>query len=281
MEVKLRKPNAFISTFKPIVETYVFELKQQKKKFLTFTIIMSAVGILIGYVLNIFPEQGLSTNSMAYMRGGLGFMTLFLLFGACFFFSAIIVSEYSEKTGYIVFPKINKFKLVLGKYVADFTLIAGSVLVYYIVLGTLSLYFYGGPLPIQFFQSFGFAMLYILTLSSFVTFFSSFMKSVNITIISTILLLLIGFSIVTQIVTMIYPNVEPIFAFDYLGNLVTYIVQEKFPTTIAERYQEFNVQGFSFRTWITPTIEMGTTMMLIYTGLFMGLAIIIFARKQL
>ncbi len=35
---------------------------------------------------------------------------------ACLFFAAIICSEFDKKTGYIVFPKINKYKLILGKY---------------------------------------------------------------------------------------------------------------------------------------------------------------------
>ena len=93
--------------------------------------------------------------------------------------------EYDKKTGYITFPIINKYKLVVGKYLGALTLMIGVCGVFYIALGVLGIYWYGGPINYRYYYSFGITILYILAVASFVTFFSSFMKNVNITIVST------------------------------------------------------------------------------------------------
>lgn len=265
---------------KPILNTYVFEIKQQKRKFIVFSVISGLICLLTNFILNsAFAEFNLANNLMEYLRGGVGFVTMFVLFASCFFFSGIICSEFNTKTGFVVFPKINKYKLIIGKYLGNLTMIIGVMSIYYFILGLLGLYYYTGPIPVQFYYSFGICIVYIIMLSAFVTFFSSFMRSVNITIVATILLLLIVFQIVDSIVVMTNPDFEPLYSFNYLSGLISEIIQEKFPTN---RYvdQEFE-RGFRFRQWITPTIEMGITVMFLYAALFLLLASIIFKRKQL
>ncbi len=268
---------------KPLFTTYIFEIKQQKKKFLIFSVISALICVLTNFILeNAFPESQLADNLLLYLRGGIGFVGLLVLFGVCFFFSGIICAEFSAgKTGFVVFPKINKYKLILGKYLGDLTLILIVIGIYYFVLGLFGLYYYTGPIPIQFYQSFAIGIVYVIMLSAFVTFFSSFMKSVNITIISTILILLIVFSIVDQIVVIANPDFEPLYSFNYLGGLVSEVIQEHFPTKLSDRYVDITFEDFTYRQWITPSIEMGITVMLLYTVLFLGLASIIFKRKQL
>jgi ABC-2 type transport system permease protein len=204
------------------------------------------------------------------------------------FFSGIICSEFNKRTGFIVFPKINKFKLIIGKYLGNLILVVSIVAVYYFILGLFGFYYYGGPINIRLFYSFGFAVLYIIALSSFVTFFSSFMRSVNITIITTLIILLIGLNLADSIVTLILKDsFEPLYSLQYLGNLITTILQNPFPDP---RYVEFSFGGmgpggmggdFSFGTWLTPSIEMGTTLLIIYIVTFFALAAVLFKRRQL
>lgn len=265
-----------------ILYTYVFELKKQKKKFYIFLIITLAISVLSNlYPYVAFPEQSISSTRMSFLSGGLGFISLLTLILGCLFFGGLIVSEYSTKTGFIVFPKINKYKLLLGKYLANLTLVAIIMFVYYYFLALVALYYYGPPIPIQFIYSFGIAMLYVLALSGFVALFSSFMKSVNMTIIASFLVLLMGFSIVDQIIVLTNPNIEPLYSLSYVGGLITSIVQENFPTSTSGRYMDFEIQDFTFRTWLTPSIGMGILVLLLYTVVCMILAAIIFSRKQL
>ena len=280
----MEKFNDFYLELKPIVHTYIFELKKHKNFFIVFTVIVCLISFLISFMpIAFFPENSLDPSQSDYLQGGLGFISLIMIFGCCFFFSGIICSEFSTKTGYITFPKINKYKLIIGKYLGNLTLFIGVISIYYFVLGLLGLYYYGGPIIVRFFYSYGISILYILAVSSFVTFFSSFMKSVNITIITTILLFLIVFSLVEQIIVLISVDFEPIYSLNYISNLITEIMRINFPKTVEDRYTEFSIprSGVSFRMWNTPSIEMGITVLLLYTVICFTLSSIIFKRKQL
>ena len=272
----------------PIFNTIVFEIKKQRKKFYFFFLITILVVLLISYFLVLIPGNLLSDTFINFFSGGLAFIEFITLFAACMFFSGIICSEFDKRTGFIVFPKINKYKLILGKYLGNLILVISIIGIYYFLLALFGIWYYGPVINIRIFYSFGFAVLYVIMLSSFVTLFSSFMRNVNITIITTLILLLIGFNIADQIVTLIYLDAfEPLYSPIYLGNLISSILNYPFPDP---RYVEFSFGGmgpggmggdFTFGTWITPSIEMGLIMFSVYIVVFFVLAAYLFKRRQL
>ena len=284
----MRKKNDSYIGMTPIFHTIIFEMKKQRKKLYFFILVTILVAVLLGYILQLFPEYLLSDTQAAFFSGGLGFISFISLFAACLFFSGIICSEFNKRTGFIVFPKINKYKLIVGKYLGNLFLVIFIITVYYFVLGLFGFFYYGGPINIRIFYSYVFAVLYVIALSSFVTLFSSFMKNVNITIIITLIILLMGFNIADQIVTLIYADTfEPLYSLAYLGNLITSVLENPFPDP---RYVEYSFGGmgpggmggsFSFGSWVTPSIAMGTTLLLVYIVAFFVLAALLFKRRQL
>lgn len=281
------KKESFVG-IKPILYTVIFEIKKQRKKFYFFSIISIIIAFLLGYVLQLIPSYLLPDTQAEFLNNGLQFITFLTLFAACLFFSGIICSEFDKKTGFIVFPKINKYKLIIGKYFGNLILVVFIISIYYFTLGLLGFFYYGGPINIRFFYSYGIAILYVIALSSFVTFFSSFMRSVNLTIISTLLILLIGFNIADQIITLIFADsFEPLYSLAYLGSLITGILEYPFPDP---RYSEFSFSGigpggmggdFTFGQWVTPSIEMGITILLVFIVVYFVLAAYLFKRRQL
>ncbi len=277
-----------LTGIKPILYTIVFEIKKQRKKFYFFSVIAIIIAVLLGYILQLIPSFLLSDTQAEFFNTGLQFISFLTLFAACLFFSGIICSEFDKKTGFIVFPKINKYKLILGKYFGNLSLVVAIVTIYYFILGFLGFFYYGGPINIRFFYSYGVAILYVIALSSFVTFFSSFMRSVNLTIISTLIILLIGFTIVDQIVTLIFAeNFEPLYSLAYLGSLITGILEYPFPDP---RFSEFSFSGmgpggmggdFTFGQWVTPSIAAGITLLLVFIVVYFVLAAYLFKRRQL
>ncbi len=275
---------------KPVLYTIIFELKKQKKKFYFFLGITILISFLLGYVLPAIPSYLLSNTQTEFFNTGLQFISFLTLFAACLFFSGIICSEYDKKTGFIVFPKINKYKLILGKYFGNLILVIAIISIYYFILGLLGFFYYSGPINIRLFYSYGIAILYVIALSSFVTFFSSFMRSVNLTIISTLVILLIGLNIADQIVSFILADsFEPLYSLAYLGSLITGILNNPFPDP---RFVEFSFSGsgggpfgpggdFTIGQWVTPTVGMGITLLLVNTVVFLILAAILFKRRQL
>ena len=272
----------------PIFDTIVFEIKMQRKKFYFFFLITILVVVLMGYILVLIPNNLLADTYVDFFSTGLGFISFITLFAACLFFSGIICSEFDKRTGFIVFPKINKYKLILGKYLGNLILVVSIVAIYYVLLALFGIWYYGPILNIRIFYSFGFAVLYVIMLSSFVTFFSSFLKNVNVTIILTLIILLIGFNIADSFVTLFLKDAfEPLYSLSYLSNLITSILENPFPDP---RYVEFSFGGmgpggvggdFSFGTWLTPSIEMGITLFIVYIVVFFVLAAYLFKRRQL
>jgi ABC-type transport system involved in multi-copper enzyme maturation permease subunit len=285
---KMENRKESLTGIKPIFYTIVFEIKKQRKKLYFFSLITIIVAFLMGFVLQLIPTFLLSDTQAEFFNNGLQFISFISLFAACLFFSGIICSEFDKKTGFIVFPKINKYKLILGKYFGNLTLVVVIITLYYFILGILGFFYYGGPINIRFFYSYGIAILYIIALSSFVTFFSSFMRSVNLTIISTVILLLIGFNIADQIVTLIFADsFEPLYSLAYLGTLITGILEFPFPDP---RYSEFSFSGmgpggmggdFTFGQWVTPSVGMGITLLLVFIVIYFLLAAYLFKRRQL
>ena len=114
------------------------------------------------------------------------------------------------------------------------------------------------------------------------------MKSVNLTIITTLIILLIGFNIADSIFTLLLADAfEPLYSLAYLGNLITEILSNPFPDP---RYVEFSFGGtgpggfggrFSFGTWLTPSIGMGIFLFIVYIFVYFALAALLFKRRQL
>ncbi|MHA1274671.1 MAG: ABC transporter permease [Promethearchaeota archaeon] len=287
----MEKINNLYSEVKPILTTYIFELKKQWKKFVFFSALSLLFIFLLSYLMyTLIPDNPLPATQAEYFQEGLQFFELIIIFATCFFFGGIICYEFNYKTGHIIFPIINRYKIIAGKFLACFTLVCGVALSFYFALGFLGVYFYGGPVNIRFFYSFGIAVLYMLALSCFVTFFSAIMKNVNMTIISCIMLLLIANMIVDQLVVLLIPDFEPVYSINHMGKLISYILEADFPTTLADRYIEETVnppgghgmQGdFTMRVWLTPSIVGGITIALSYTLTFLTAALIIYKRKQL
>ncbi|MFX0073287.1 MAG: hypothetical protein ACFFAO_19580, partial [Candidatus Hermodarchaeota archaeon] len=84
-----------------------------------------------------------------------------------------------------------------------------------------------------------------------------------------------------HIIVLLYPDIEPLYSLDYLSKLVSSVLMIKFPKTREDRYEDFTFEGFTYRTWITPSIEDGIMMMLIYTIVCLSIAALIFKRRQL
>jgi ABC-type transport system involved in multi-copper enzyme maturation permease subunit len=274
--------NRIYTSTLPLTTTYIFELKKKWKRFAFFSAMAVSFVFLLSYLpYALIPDNPLPDTQSDYFRSGLNFIILISIFGSCFFFGDIICAEFGDKTGFITFPIINKYQLIVGKFLGSFTLMVGVTAIFYITLGLLGVFWYGGPVNYRYYYSFGIALLYMLACGSFVTMFSSFMNNVNMTIVSTLLLLLIANMIVDSLVILLYPEFEPIYSLNHASDLISYILVEDFPTKTADRYEEVEFRNFKRRIWLTPTIEMGITIFLVYTIVCIVVAALIFKRRQL
>jgi len=154
MILKMRNEDKTFIGISPIYHTIIFEMKKQKKKLYFFTVIAILIAVLTGYILHLFPDFLLPQTQAEFFSSGLTFISFITLFAACLFFSGIICSEFNKRTGFIVFPKINKYKLIIGKYLGNLILVVFIVAVFYFILGLFGFLYYGGPINIRIFYSF-------------------------------------------------------------------------------------------------------------------------------
>ncbi len=261
--------------FNPFLRTYLLELRLRWKRVLFFSIISVVYVLLFSFFYPYHFDEG------QFFRYELDFFRFFILFVSCFFFSDIVCSEFDKKTGYILFPKINKNKLIGGKYLANLSIIILLVIIHYLMLDISVVVIYDTVIP-ESFISLGIAIFYTITLSALILLFSTIMPKANLTTIVVILIYLVGFLVLEQVLTAINQEIEPIFSLNYIGNLINFII----PGGLLEgqRWMWVYYAGDVLppvKVWRTPTIEVGILIMSLYTALSFFFIFLALKKKEL
>ena len=260
--------------FNPFLRTYLLELRLRWKKVL-FSSISTVVFVLL--FSSFYPYH---FDKGEFFRDEITFFKFFIIFVSCFFFSDIVCSEFTMKTGYIMFPKISKYKLIVGKYIANLSIIILLVILHYLMLNISVMVIYDTVI-LESNISLGIAILYTITLSAFILLFSTIIPKVNLTTIIVILIYFIGFSMLEQVFTAINQEIEPIFSLNYIGNLINYVVPGGLPVGQRWFWVYYSMGTLPpVKLWGTPTIEVGILIMSFYTTLFFLLAFLALKRKE-
>ncbi|MFW9970030.1 MAG: hypothetical protein ACFFDF_07495 [Candidatus Odinarchaeota archaeon] len=257
-------------SLKPVVYTFILELKLQFKKFIIFS---GMIFFLIFLVEYLGPLIGQPLDSIIdFYKHGIDYLLITLVLAVSIFFGGIICSEYKNKTGLTIVPLVNRYKLILGKYLANVVLVSGTTSVFYLTITLFAYNFYGGPLLNTVPYSFGLALLYALALSSIAIFLSSCLPS-----ISTVILTMVGYFIVIDVIIFSFifgtsGEIEPLYSFSYLFQIISYILYPNF-STMARR-DEFTDQ------WLFPSIEGALILLSLYIILFFILGILLFKYRK-
>ena len=258
---------------KPIYHTMVFEFNLQKLKFVLF----GSLAVVVTLIIFFFPFESstwyLPEEQADFLNYNLYGLIYFILFMVVAFFSGIICSDFKHKTGFITFPHIKKSYLLIGKFLTNFILVTGVIVIFYVTLTIICISFYGNILS-GLNLSFNFAILYTLALAGFTTLFSSFLPSVLPVTIMVILVEFFGFTIISP---FFVPN-EPLWALSYLFHIVTAIVYPDFATRV--RFSTWTQGTIVQRDWYFPTPEGAITSLLAYFFFSFILALYIFMRRE-
>lgn len=261
--------NVYIK-IKPVFYTFIFEIRLHIKKFVGFSVATILVSTLFNY-LNYFNRFLPSSQAYFYEFGTSYFMMIIVL-AISFFFGGIICSEFKNKTGLAVLPLTNRYKLLIGKYLANLILVIGITVIHYLTLALFGYNYYGGPLLKTMVYSFGFAVLYILALGSFVTFLSSILPSITPIIIIVVGYILIIDSVITTFLLSFISEIEPLYSFSYLSNIVRYIFFPEFSTM--ERRKPYNGR------WLFPSIEGALVLLSLFVIIFLIFSAFLFKRRE-
>lgn len=266
-----------------IGNTITFEFKKNLKSFIIMLIVFASVFFLLLLIseLQLAQDVALPPDPVDYAADYLTqFFGFLIIISASLFGGSIIVEDFKKQTGNLLFPKISKTRLLIGRLASRYTLNAICVSFYYIFISIFTFAKYG-EISIALWASLGWALLYTFAIMTFVTFMSSVMRSTSATIIVSILFLLIVFNIITMILRFAGLTIEPLFLLTYYEGIISGSLSMPNP-----RYIEITMptpgggDPVTFTQWLTPTEPAALIGMLIYTIVFLVLAYLIYQRRQ-
>jgi len=266
-----------------IGNTIAFEFRKNLKNFIIMLIIFTSVFFLLLLIseLQLAQDVALPSDPIHYVDDYLTeFFGFLIIISASLFGGSIIVEDFKKQTGNLLFPKISKTRLLIGRLTSRYTLNAICVSIYYVLAGIVTFAKYS-EIPINLWASLGWALLYTFTILTFVTFMSSIMRSTSATIIVSILFLLIVFNIITMILRFAGVTMEPLFILTYYQGIISGSLAMPNPR-YADMFMPTPGGGdpVAFSVWLTPTEPAALIGMLIYASLFLVFAYLIYQRRQ-
>ncbi|MCF2140223.1 MAG: hypothetical protein K9W44_09245 [Candidatus Lokiarchaeota archaeon] len=258
-----------------IIDTIYFEIQLNIRKMIILGIV--ALGI---FILSLFLGLWqLNNNSEAfptvesYILNYLSFIRLFILILAVSYGSNMIVIDFQEQTGNIIFPKISKDRLFLGRFLSRI-IQGGIIILFYYWLILIPIYFEFHLIPIDFWKSLGFALFYFVDLLAFCILFSAIAKRTSGAVIISLLIIIIAFPIINSIFSLT-TDFEPLFLLDYYGNIISSILNMPEP-----RFSSIEIEGLTIYTWFTPSVRDALIGLSIYLLIMLGIAFIIYFFRQ-
>jgi ABC-type transport system involved in multi-copper enzyme maturation permease subunit len=266
-----------------INRTISFELSRNLKKLigmaLTNTIIV-VLFLIINELQDTPPDLAVD-----YAQSYLSMLSFIIIIIGILFGSSMIVEDFEKQTGNLLFPKIEKGRLLVGRYIARYFYAMITIVVFYGEIAFLT-YINYSEVPSKLWGSMLWAILYLHLVLSFVVLMSALLNRIATTTVVSILALLILFSIITNILMVAEVKIEPLFVLTYYSNIITswFAMPETRYRDISPRFGGPNPQdGVSdrvFRQWVTPSAEGALIGILLYSIVLLTIAVLVYRNKQ-
>ncbi len=223
-----------------------------------------------------YGDSGASANS--YLYGVINSLPTFGIIIGAFIGGDAIAMDFGSGTGYfmLVLP-VRRVVLLLGRYAAAFLASFALILVYYAYAIAGASWFYGlGGLPwLDVAESIGLAALFALAVLATAFLFSAFFRSPAISIVVTILVLFLAFTILDGAIAV--TGVEPFFSLPYSGGVLALVFQSA-PHHVISSVASGRAR-ITIHTW-NPYIWEGVVIMLVYLGVGLGLSSALYQYKE-
>ena len=263
--------------------TINFEFKRNKKNvFISFGVVV--LFYVLSLVINLISEgRGAEspTTAGAYISSYLEMIFgLFILIIAVMYGGSMIALDYEKQTGNLLFPKITKGRLFIGRLISRYLLAALAVVSYYILIIVTALIKYKS-FPVLALASLGWALMYMFLVLSLVIFFSSFLNKTSTTIVISLVTILMIFNLASTILMVTGVEIEPLFILTYYSSIITQVFD--MPDV---RFFEGPLgigpsgEGPTVFQWITPSAAGAAIGMIIYSVVFLIAAYFLFRRRQ-
>jgi len=265
-------------TFRQIGKTVVFDGHRNLKKLISM-ILINTLFVSLFVIINMLREYN-PPEATDYVVSYLSFFSFLILITAILFGGSIIVEDFEKQTGNLLFPKIERGRLMVGRYLARIALASISLTIYYVEVALLT-YINYETVPVIMWESLGWAILYLHLVLSCVVLMSALLNRIATAQVASLLVLLMVSQIVTEILMFTGSTIEPLFLPTYYSNIISAWFNMPDPR-FGER-PAFGFEGVSdrvFRSWATPSAEGAIIGVIIYSAILLVSAYLIYHRKQ-
>ncbi len=277
-------------TFTQILDTIRFEFTRNLKKTILMLGLYFVVFALI-FAYNFSNRNFISDVPSTYIQGTYflsgELISLLPLLLAIVFGSSLLVEDFQNTTGNLLFPNTTKFRLLIGRTLSSFVLGSISLFLFYFLIAFDVMFEYSSLtiVPMEFWYSLFWCLLYYFMLLSLTIFFSSFSRSTAIVIVLVVLLILVVSMIFRVFIVLTGYSQEPIFIITYFGDIINEILsypQQRSRTSTLRFLDRFSKAGSSrtITTWYTPSPIEALIFMVGYSLVFLVLAYFIYERRQ-
>lgn len=208
-----------------------------------------------------------------FEAGFLSFASMLVMICATFFGADAIVSEFQNRTGYLVFPNpIKRTTLFLGKFAASMTSSILLIVIMYAGVGILSVFASRG-VDDDYLLSFAFTLEYLTAAMAVAYVISSVLKGSTGAIVLTFFMFLMILPIVDGMSMVANVKVEA--SLTFAGGVIQYILYDPYPVD-----STLDFPGMSFSSFY-PDPGTAAVVMASYAAIGIVLGLVLFRRKQL
>jgi ABC-2 type transport system permease protein len=210
---------------------FLYQLRSYLRswRFVGLVVFVAAVSVVILAVqLHNGVGQVTANHPMASdeLSAYLGEITDAVIITGAFLGGDALAVDLNGGPGYLMLSQpVRRRTLFAGRYAAAAVAGAAIGLVYFAFAAGTVQYFYG-TVPAAIGLSIGLAFLFLLAVLAVAFFFSSFFKNPSVSIVAALLILIIGFPIITAAGTL--SGVEPWYSLDYGSQAITSVLSSNF-----------------------------------------------------
>jgi len=207
-----------------VVKYTMLDYVRSRKFYLLLTISV-LISALLTFIVGYYRPVVFLSSPLSFYSGWWGSMaTLVIILSGIFFGGDAISGEFQNKTGYFSVPNpVKRSTVYIGKLLSAF-IASATILAVFAAIAVGNGLYYFSAVPVEFWMSFAFALVYLAAVLGLTFLFSSLFKSSTMAIVVTAILLLFAFSIIQSFVAS-YAQVEPWFILTYgaqiIGNILS------------------------------------------------------------
>lgn len=234
-------------------------------------VVMIILILIISLILGLFPALGedYPSDALLFAQLFVGFGLILAVLCFTFFGADAIVSEFQQKTGYLLFPNpLRKGVILCGKFTASFlsaTLI--MTIFYLVVVATVGIV--NHEVPKEIFLSYLFCLLYLAAGMAIAYLFSALMKSIALAYV----LVFFFFFMIMDIINVIFmaAGVRPWASITFSAGIISNVLQVPYPS-------DTEIGGLNY---LVPDIALSLLVMLFYLVIGLALTYFIFMRREM